>query len=263
MRGYMCRPDLTAERFVPDPHRGVPGARLYRTGDVGRRRADGEIDFLGRTDHQVKVRGYRVELGEIEAVLRTHEQVKEAVVLLREDAPGQQRLVAYATGEAGAELTAAELRAHVAAQVPQYMVPGAYVVLERLPVTSNGKVDRRALPAPERASENEYVEPRTEVEELLAQIFAEVLHLERVGATDGFFELGGHSLLATQVVARLRRMLGIRMPLRALFEQPTVEALAGIVEDLLIGDLDDDQMAEHLEELEPEQDPDAETAGVR
>jgi amino acid adenylation domain-containing protein/non-ribosomal peptide synthase protein (TIGR01720 family) len=263
MRGYLGRPDLTAERFVPDPHRGVAGARLYRTGDVGRRRPDGEIDFLGRTDHQVKVRGYRVELGEIEAVLRTHEQVREAVVLLREDAPGQQRLVAYATGEAGAELTAAELRAHVAAQVPQYMVPGAYVVLARLPVTSNGKVDRRALPAPERASENEYVEPRTEVEELLAQVFAEVLHLERVGATDGFFELGGHSLLATQVVARLRRMLGIRMPLRALFEQPTVEALAGIVEDLLIGDLDDDQMAEHLEELEPEQDPDAETAGVR
>ncbi|HEX7242145.1 MAG TPA: phosphopantetheine-binding protein, partial [Longimicrobiaceae bacterium] len=260
-RGYLGRPELTAERFVPDPHRGVAGARLYRTGDVGRRRADGEIEFLGRTDHQVKVRGYRVELGEIEAVLRGHEQVREAVVLLREDVPGQQRLVAYVTGEAGAELTAAELRGHLARlraylaeRLPEYMVPSAFVVLEQLPVTSNGKIDRRALPAPERASEEEYVAPRTAVEELVAEIWAELLRLERVGVTENFFQLGGHSLLATQVVSRLRKTLGIEVPLSAMFEQPTVEALTRIVEDRLIGTLDADQMAEHLE-LDPEQDP--------
>jgi amino acid adenylation domain-containing protein len=263
VRGYLDQPDLTAARFLPDPHRGVAGARLYRTGDVGRRRADGEIDFLGRTDHQVKLRGYRVELGEIEATLRAHARVREAVVLLREDVPGQQRLVAYVTGEDGAEPTVAELREHVAEQAPDYMVPRAYVVLDRLPVTSNGKVDRRALPTPERTSEGEYVEPRTVVEELLAEIFAEVLRLERVGATDNFFELGGHSLLVTQVFSRLREMLGIEVPLRALFEQPTVEALAMVVEDRLIGDLDDDQMEEHLGEVEPEQDPDGEKAAIR
>jgi amino acid adenylation domain-containing protein len=261
-RGYLGRPELTAERFVPDPHRGAAGARLYRTGDVGRRRADGEVEFLGRTDHQVKVRGYRVELGEIEAVLRTHGQVKEAAVLLREDVPGQPRLVAYVAGEAGAELTAAELRerlarlrAYLAERLPEYMVPGAFVVLERLPVTSNGKVDRRALPAPERASEEEYVAPRTAVEELVAEIWAELLQLERVGVTENFFVLGGHSLLATQVVSQLRKTLGIEVPLSAMFEQPTVEALTRIVEDRLIGTLDDDQMAEHLE-LDARQDPD-------
>ncbi|HEX7241462.1 MAG TPA: amino acid adenylation domain-containing protein, partial [Longimicrobiaceae bacterium] len=231
-RGYLGRPELTAERFVPDPHRGVAGARLYRTGDVGRRRADGEIEFLGRTDHQVKVRGYRVELGEIEAVLRGHGQVKEAVVLLREDVPEQPRLVAYVTGEAGAELSAAGLRAHAAEQVPEYMVPGAYVVLDRLPVTSNGKVDRRALPAPERTSEGEHVEPRTVVEELLEGIWAELLGVERVGAEESFFGLGGHSLLATQVVSRARQAFGVEVPLRALFEAPTLAGLAARIEAL-------------------------------
>ncbi len=265
VRGYMGRAELTAERFLPDPHRGVAGARLYRTGDLGRRRADGEIEFLGRADHQVKVRGYRVELGEIEAVLRGHEQVREATVLLREDVPGQQRLVAYVVPEAGVEVASADLavaalRTHVAEQVPEYMVPGAFVVMEQLPVSAAGKVDRRLLPAPESGSEREYVEPRTEMEELVAGIFAELLGLERVGAEDNFFQLGGHSLLATQVVSRLREALELEVPLRAVFELRTVEALARIVEDLLIGDLDDDRMAEHLEELESEQDPDAETA---
>ncbi len=253
MRGYLGRPDLTAERFLPDPHRGIAGARLYRTGDVGRRRTDGEIDFLGRTDHQVKVRGYRVELGEIEATLRGHRQVKEAIVLLREDVPGQQRLVAYVTAEAGAELTAAELRTHVAKQVPEYMVPGAFVVLERLPVTANGKIDRRALPEPERDTDA-YVAPRTAMEELLAGIWAEVLGLERVGATESFFELGGHSILATQVIARVRRTLGVEVPLRALFETPTVEVLARTVEEQLIQGLDAGELADHLGRLSP---PDA------
>ncbi len=232
VRGYMGRAELTAERFLPDPHRGVAGARLYRTGDLGRRRADGEIEFLGRADHQVKVRGYRVELGEIEATLRAHERVREAVVLLREDVPGQQRLVAYVVPEAGVELAAAELREHVAEQVPEYMVPGALVVLEELPVMASGKVDRRLLPAPDSGSEKEPVGPRTVEEELLAGIWAEVLGTERVGVEESFFELGGHSLLATQVVSRARQVFGVELPLRALFEAPTVTGLAGRIEAL-------------------------------
>jgi acyl carrier protein len=174
-------------------------------------------------------------------------------VLLREDVPGQQWLVAYVTAEAGAEPAAAELRTHVAAQVPEYMVPGAFVVLERLPVTANGKVDRRALPAPER-SEDAYVAPRTAMEELLAGIWAEVLGVERVGATDSFFELGGHSILAMQVIARVRRTLGVDVPLRDLFETPTVEVLARTVEEQLIDALDDGELADHLGRLSP---PDA------
>ncbi|MET0396317.1 MAG: non-ribosomal peptide synthase/polyketide synthase, partial [Longimicrobiaceae bacterium] len=231
-RGYLGRPDLTAERFVPDPHRGVPGARLYRTGDVGRRRADGEIDFLGRVDHQVKVRGFRVELGEIEAVLRGHPTVKEAVVLLREDAPGRQRLAAYVTAEAGAGPAAAELRAHLSEALPEYMVPAAYVVLDELPVTANGKIDRRALPAPADPGEAEPMAPRTPAEELLAGIWAEVLGLERVGVEASFFELGGHSLLATRVMSRVRQAFGVEVPLRALFEAPTVAGLARRIEAL-------------------------------
>ncbi len=231
-RGYLGRPDLTAERFLPDPHRGVPGARLYRTGDVGRRRADGEIEFLGRADHQVKVRGYRVELGEIEAVLRMHEQVREAVVLLREDAPGQRRLVAYVVPEAGTDPAAEELRAHAAAQLPEYMVPGAFVVMESVPLTASGKVDRRLLPAPESGSQEESVAPRTVVEEVLAGIWDSVLGTERVGVEEGFFDLGGHSLLATQVVSRARQAFGVEVPLRALFEAPTVAGLARRIEAL-------------------------------
>ncbi|MET0396369.1 MAG: amino acid adenylation domain-containing protein, partial [Longimicrobiaceae bacterium] len=206
--------------------------RLYRTGDLGRRRADGEIEFLGRADHQVKVRGYRVELGEIEAVLRSHEKVREAVVLLREDAPGQKRLVAYVVPEAGAEPSSAELRTHVAEQVPEYMVPGAFVAMDRLPTMASGKVDRRLLPAPEPMEDEEYVGPRTLAEELLAGIWAEVLKLERVGVEEGFFELGGYSLLATQVVARARQAFGVEVPLRALFEAPTVAGLAARIEAL-------------------------------
>ncbi|MET0395681.1 MAG: amino acid adenylation domain-containing protein, partial [Longimicrobiaceae bacterium] len=228
-RGYLGRPDLTAERFLPDPHGRVAGARLYRAGDVGRRRADGEIEFLGRTDHQVKVRGYRVELGEIEAVLRMHAQVKEAVVLLREDVPGQPRLVAYVTGKEGAELSVAELRAHAGEQLPEYMVPWAIVVLERLPVTINGKIDRRALPAPERPRDAEHVAPRTPAEEVLAGIWAEVLGTERVGLEESFFELGGDSILSIQVVSRARQR-GLKLTPRQLFEHPTVARLAQVAE---------------------------------
>ncbi|MBV9774815.1 MAG: amino acid adenylation domain-containing protein, partial [Gemmatimonadetes bacterium] len=229
-RGYVGRSDLTADRFVPDPFGPEAGGRLYRTGDRARRLADGTVEYLGRTDHQVKIRGFRVEPGEIEAVLCGHEQVREAVVSLREDVPGRQRLAAYVTAED--RVDGAELRAYLAERLPEYMVPGAFVVLEELPVTANGKVDRGALPAPETASGEAYVAPRTPVEELMAGIWAEVLKTGRVGAEDDFFALGGHSLLATQVVSRARQAFGVEVPLRALFEAPTLAALAGRVEAL-------------------------------
>ncbi|HEX2080075.1 MAG TPA: amino acid adenylation domain-containing protein, partial [Longimicrobium sp.] len=227
-RGYLGRAGLTAERFVPDPFGDEPGARLYRTGDLGRWRADGTLEFLGRTDFQVKIRGFRIELGEIEAALLEHEAVRECAVLAREDA-GEKRVVAYVVGEARAEA----LRAHVRRSLPEYMVPSAFVALDRLPLTPNGKLDRRALPAPELASaEEKYVAPRTPVEEVLAGIWAEVLRLERVGVTESFFELGGHSLLATRVVSRVRTVFGVELPLRALFEGATVAELAVRVEEM-------------------------------
>ncbi len=232
VRGYLNRPELTAERFLPDPHGGIAGARLYRTGDKGRRRPDGEVEFLGRVDFQVKVRGYRVEPGEIEATLRAHAAVREAVVLLRGDAGHDPRLVAYVVPEEGARVATPELRELLGARLPEYMVPGAYVVLERFPLNPNGKLDRRALPAPRWEGEEAYEAPSTATQELLCGIWAEVLGSERVGTRDHFFELGGHSLLATQVVSRVRRVFGVEVPLRALFEAPTVAGLAERVETL-------------------------------
>ncbi|HEX7240375.1 MAG TPA: amino acid adenylation domain-containing protein, partial [Longimicrobiaceae bacterium] len=226
-RGYLGRPDMTAERFVPDPFGAEPGARLYRTGDRVRWLASGALEFLGRTDAQVKVRGFRVEPGEVEAALLEHPGVREAAVVAREDAPGERRLVAYVVGEA----SAAELRARLKGRLPEYMVPSAFVALEALPLTPGGKVDRRALPAPERTGEvDAYVAPRTPTEEILAGIYAEVLGVERVGATDDFFALAGHSLLAMRLVSRVREALGTELPLRAVFEAPTVAGLAERVE---------------------------------
>jgi amino acid adenylation domain-containing protein len=225
-RGYLGRPGLTAEAFVPDAFSREPGARLYRTGDRARRRADGGLEFLGRTDEQVKVRGFRIEPGEVEAALRALPQVREAVAAVRPDASGGRLLVGYVVPEAGAELSAGALRAQLRERLPEHMVPGAFVVLGRIPLTPNGKVDRRALPAPRPAAEGAYVAPRTATEVVLAGIWAELLGAERVGVEDGFFELGGHSLLATRVVSRARQELGVELPLRALFEAPTVAALA-------------------------------------
>ncbi|HEV3052244.1 MAG TPA: amino acid adenylation domain-containing protein, partial [Longimicrobium sp.] len=211
-RGYLGRSAMTAERFVPDPFSAEGGARLYRTGDRARWRADGTLEYLGRTDFQVKVRGFRIEPGEIESVLRGHESVTDCVVVAREDVPGDRRLVAYVVGGVEAE----ELRAHLRGSLPDYMVPAAFVVLEALPLTPNGKLDRKALPAPELGSaEDRYVAPRTPVEEVLAGIWAEVLRLERVGVHDNFFALGGHSLLAVTLVERMRRR-GVRADIRAL-----------------------------------------------
>ncbi|HEV3050200.1 MAG TPA: amino acid adenylation domain-containing protein, partial [Longimicrobium sp.] len=232
-RGYLGRPGLTAERYVPDPFSREAGARMYRTGDRIRWNADGTLEYLGRLDHQVKVRGFRVETGEIEAVLRRHEDVADCVVMARADAD-EQRLVAYVVGQARAEA----LRAHVRQSLPEYMVPSAFVFLDALPLTPNGKLDRKALPAPDLASaEDRYVAPRTPVEEVLAGIWAEVLRLERVGVEESFFELGGHSLLATRVVSRIREVFGVELPLRALFEAPTVAQLAGRVEEMRRADL--------------------------
>jgi amino acid adenylation domain-containing protein len=229
-RGYFDRPDLTAERFVPDPF--GDGERLYRTGDLARWRADGELEYLGRIDHQVKIRGYRIEPGEIEAALVEHPDVHQAIIVAREDSPGEKRLVAYVVAAAEAAVDVGELREHLKQNLPEYMVPSAYVVLDALPLTPNRKVDRRALPAPEDDAiiRGEYVAPRTPVEELLASIWCEVLKLDRVGVHDNFFELGGHSLLAMRVVAHLREAFQVELPLRTLFEAPNVSELAGRIE---------------------------------
>ncbi|HEX2093536.1 MAG TPA: amino acid adenylation domain-containing protein, partial [Longimicrobiaceae bacterium] len=228
-RGYLGRGELTAERFVPDPFGGEPGRRLYRTGDRGRWLPDGTIEFLGRADFQVKVRGYRIEPGEIEAQLSERPEVREAVVLAREDAPGERRLVAYYVGAGAVE--AETLRAHLRERLPEYMVPAAYVRLEEMPLTPNGKLDRRALPAPEgnAYTRRGYEAPVGEVEQALAQIWAEVLKVERVGRWDHFFELGGHSLLAVRVLERMRQR-GLHLEVRALFTMPVLAELAGEVE---------------------------------
>ncbi len=247
-RGYLGRPELTAERFVPDPL-GEPGGRLYRTGDLARRRRDGTIEFLGRLDDQVKIRGFRIEPGEVEAALCRHPGVRQAAVLVRqgERAGEDRRLVAYlSVDESG--LSAAALRAFLAEQVPEYLIPSAFVLVPELPLNANGKVDRRALPAlgaetergaGERAGDpaRDPVLPRTPAEELLLAIWSETLGLDpaAVGTDDNFFELGGHSLLATRVVSQVRRTFGVELPLRRLFEAPTIAALAREVEGLRAG----------------------------
>ena len=233
-RGYLGRPDLTAEKFIPHPFSNEPGARLYKTGDLVRYLADGNIEFLGRLDQQVKIRGFRIELGEIESALAQHSAVQEVAVLVREDVPGDKRLVAYVVLAKQQLLTSTELRTFVKAKLPDYMVPSVFVFLDSLPLTPNGKVDRKALPAPDgrRLERGEDVSaPRTPVEEMLAGIWAQVLKLENIGIHDNFFDLGGHSLLATQVISRLREVFQIDLPLRSLFESPSVAGLAERIEE--------------------------------
>ncbi|HET7234234.1 MAG TPA: amino acid adenylation domain-containing protein, partial [Longimicrobium sp.] len=228
-RGYASRPAMTAERFIPCPY-GAPGARMYRVMDRVRRRGDGEIEYLGRTDFQVKVRGYRIELGEIEARLAEHPGVRAPIVLVREDAPGDRRLVAYYQGDQPVVVDA--LKAHLTERLPGYMVPAAYVWMERLPLTPNGKVDRKALPAPEgdAFARRGYETPVGETETALAEIWAELLKVEQVGRWDSFFELGGHSLRAVQVISRVRQVLGADVALAGLFESPVLADLARAID---------------------------------
>jgi amino acid adenylation domain-containing protein len=230
-RGYHARPELTAEKFVPDIFGGQPGQRLYKTGDLARWMADGQIEFLGRRDHQVKVRGFRIELGEVEASLARHPAVQDCIVLAREDVPGDRRLVGYVVVRPGTPADVKALRDHMRTTLPEYMVPSVLMLMEALPLSPNGKVDRKALPVPETkaGAQTEYVAPRTQVEEELVKIWAEVLAVERVGVNDNFFELGGHSLLATQIVARIRETFKAELPLRGLFETPTVATLSQLI----------------------------------
>jgi amino acid adenylation domain-containing protein len=224
-RGYINRPGHTAERFVPDALSGVSGARLYRSGDLARWSDDGELEFLGRKDHQVKVRGYRIELAEIETVMMRQAGVNQCVLSVRETREGSQMLVAYVTGDAPED----QLRKDLSTELPAYMVPGRIVKVDQIPLTANGKLDRKALEQLselQQEREERFLAPRSEIEELLCGIWADLLDRERVGIRENFFDLGGHSLIATQVVSRIRALFGVEVPLRAMFDSPTVEALA-------------------------------------
>jgi amino acid adenylation domain-containing protein len=232
-RGYLNHPDLSREKFILNPFIKKPAARLYRTGDLARYLADGNIQFVGRIDDQVKVRGFRVEPGEIEIILCRHPKVLECVVSAREDALGSKWLVAYIVAGTAHDLSSGELRDFLKEKLPEYMIPNIFVFLKSLPLTPNGKVDRRALPAPDGSRPElteAYVAPRNVTEKLLTTIWAEVLKLEKVGIHDDFFELGGHSLLATRVVSRIRAVFDSELPLRALFETPTVAGLSNRIE---------------------------------
>jgi amino acid adenylation domain-containing protein/FkbH-like protein len=226
-RGYLNRPDLTAQRFIPHPFR--PGGRLYRTGDLARWHADATLEYLGRIDHQVKIRGFRIELGEIESVLKDHSGTASAVVVAREDEPGDKRLVAYVVPKPGVAVTVEDLKSSVRSALPDFMVPSDFVLLEAMPLTPNGKIDRKALPAPgDRAedSRRDIVAPRTTVERQLAEIWRDVLRLNQVSIKDNFFDLGGHSLLAVRVLSAIRDAFKVELPISALFSSPTIEGLS-------------------------------------
>ncbi|HUQ34165.1 MAG TPA: non-ribosomal peptide synthetase, partial [Pyrinomonadaceae bacterium] len=229
-RGYPGRAELTAEKFIPNPFCYEAGARLYRTGDLGRYLATGEIEFLGRRDYQVKIRGFRVELEEIEASLKRYSGLKDAVVVMNENAPDDKQLVAYLVAEdEGAMPSTSELRAHLRDRLPSYMIPNVFVTLDRLPLTANGKVDRRALPAPVSAwpeEDERYIAPQTEMEHRVVAVWREVLGAERIGVHDNFFDLGGHSLLIVRVHNKLRETLHREIPIVELFRHPTVTALS-------------------------------------
>jgi acyl-coenzyme A synthetase/AMP-(fatty) acid ligase/acyl carrier protein len=252
-QGYLNRPEMTGSRFILNPFSEEPGARLYRTGDLVRYRTDGDIEFLGRIDQQVKLRGFRIELGEVEATLSQHPSVQEAIVIVREDVPGDKRLVAYLTRKHDAPSSNQDLRRYLKERLPEYMIPSAFVVLERFPQTPNGKVDRRALPVPDRTAfeaHASFVAPRTPLEEALVSIWVEVLRVPRISVHDNFFELGGHSLLATQVVSQIRRKLQVELPLPTLFEKNTVADLALRITQSLAEQAHSDEIESLLSELE-------------
>jgi acyl carrier protein len=250
-RAYHEQPDLTAEKFVSD--RFGSSERLYRTGDLVRRRADGTLEFLGRIDHQVKLRGYRIELGEIEEVLAQHENVRTAVAIVREDVPGDRRLVAYVVPSGGETPSVEDLRALAKAKLPPFMVPSAIVTLDELPATPNRKLDRTTLPAPDGARpelQRPYAPPSGPVEELLASIWRELLTVDQAGIDDDFFDLGGHSLLAVAMLSRVQDEFGIELPLGAVFARPTIRELAESVTAALLGEASEDELAELIGEPE-------------
>jgi len=240
-RGYLNHPELTAERFLPNPFDATPGARMYRTGDIARLLADGEIAFMGRIDDQVKIRGFRIEPDEITAVLNEDPSVEQSVVVARSVAGGEKSLVAYIVVAPGAAVSQSELKLALGNRLPDYMVPPTFVQLDSLPLLASGKVDRKALPAPTEENtlrDDQFVAPRTPIEERVAEIVAPLLGIERVSIDDNFFMLGGHSLLGTQLIARIRDAFGINPSLRNIFEAPTIADLAELIEGLLMDQLD-------------------------
>ncbi|CRM57513.1 Linear gramicidin synthase subunit B [Pseudomonas sp. 25 E 4] len=252
-RGYLERPALTAERFVPDPF-GQPGSRVYRSGDLTRGRADGVVDYLGRVDHQVKIRGFRIELGEIEARLREQANVGETVVVAQDGSTGKQ-LVAYVVeAEAVADEAAWRdtLRRALKVRLPDYMVPAHFVFLAQMPLTPNGKLDRKGLPVPDASQmQQRYVAPVSELEQQIAAIWADILHLPQVGLNDNFFEVGGHSLLAIQITSRVQAELGLEVPLMELFQTESLQAYVQAAATLRAGTVEDfDDLRDFLSELE-------------
>jgi acyl carrier protein len=236
-RGYLNHPELTAQKFLPDLFDSRPGARMYRSGDLVRLLPDGQVEFLGRVDDQIKIRGHRIEPNEITSVLAEIPAIQQSIVVARQLQDGEKSLVGYIALVAGARVTASELKSALRNRLPEYMVPGVFVQLKSMPLTSSGKVDRTALPPVTSANtlaESVFVAPRTPVEETVAEILTQLLGLERVGAEDNFFMLGGHSLLGTQLILRLRDTFGIELSLRTVFEAPTVAELAARVESSLI-----------------------------
>jgi acyl carrier protein len=236
-RGYLRQVDLTAERFIPHPFGTIPGERLYRTGDVACYLPNFELEYLGRSDRQVKVRGFRIELGEIEAVLTQHQDVQDAIVFPFAAERGEQQLTAYVVNKPQRTIELDSLRAFLKERLPAHMVPAFFVTLEKFPLTQNGKIDRAALPAPDKSRDSvaeSFVAPRTLEESLLAEMWSEVLDRTEISVHDNFFDLGGHSLLAAQVVARVSSTFGVQLPLRNFFDQPTVAALAVFVSESLL-----------------------------
>jgi amino acid adenylation domain-containing protein len=271
-RGYLQRPDLTAEKFIPNPFSRTPGSRMYRTGDLVRYLPGGEVEFLARADYQVKIRGYRIELGEIEAVLRTHPRVREAVAVVHLSSTGDKRLAAYVVYQDETESSGDEprdagqgsfnqLRRYLKERLPEYMIPATFVPLAELPLTPNGKVNRRALPGPAEERpflQEDFTAPRTPLEQSLANIWSQVLAVKQVGVHDNFFELGGHSLLATQLISRVREAFRVDIPLHRLFELSTVASMAETIERMQIEQADDEKLAQILAELEHISDTEAE-----
>jgi amino acid adenylation domain-containing protein len=262
-QGYLNRPELTAERFVPDPFSEEAGARLYRSGDLVRYRTNGDLEHLGRIDFQVKIRGFRIELGEIESLLRAHPAVREAVVLASRAPSGDLRLVGYVVPVGGSEST--DFRAFLREKLPEYMIPAVFLTLDALPLTQNGKLDRKALPDPDMSRirrEVEIVLPETPTQEMLAEIWAEVLGLERIGIRDNFFDIGGNSLAATRVTFRLSKSLGFHLPVRALFAHPTIDSLARRIEEVIVEQSSGERLDEILDLLEAMDLKEAETHGT-